>query len=147
MSNMTPKFETFNRRLLQITREIQRLRIKHMKPYGLSGIHLGILIALNRNAALTVKELMDVEIVDKAQISRALKDLLNKNYVAPVPGQAGKYKIQYMLTDTGKSLAVELNELTSQIVGQADVGVNEEEIEVMYKTLDKIYANLSKIDK
>lgn len=147
MENMAPRFETFNKRLVQITREIQRLRIHHMKKYDLSGIHLGCLIALNRNKEMTVKQFMDTEVVDKAQISRALNDLIKKKYVTPVPGQSGKYKIKYMLTGSGMILAGELNQLTSEIVSLAVQDVEEEERDIMYRTLDKIYKNLSSISK
>lgn len=147
MDNMTPRFELFNKRLIQITNEIQRLRITYMKQYGLTGIHLVCIIALDRVESMTVKELMEEDVVDKAQVSRALNDLISKEYVQAVPGQNCKYKKKYMLTEKGKKLAVVINEIATRIVMKADEGVDSNDLMVMYKTLDKIYDNLYSVGR
>ena len=147
MDKMNLKFQLFNKRLLQITNEIQRLRLLYLKQFGLTGIHFVCIVALDGKGELTAKELMEEDVVDKAQVSRALNDLIDKCYVQAVPGQTGVYKKKYALTDKGREMAGKVKQIAADIVLKADEGISEEDIAVMYSTLDRIYSNLYEVGR
>lgn len=138
------RFERFSKTINQISKELKKIKYKHMSKYGLGSIHAMCIISLGETPCQTAAELMNGEEIDKAQMSRVIKDLCEKGYVRPVEGQNRKYRLQYELTETGKEIAAEVRQKAVDIVKFVDDGVSDENIMVMYFTLEKLCSNLIK---
>ncbi|MGN0164990.1 MAG: MarR family winged helix-turn-helix transcriptional regulator [Lachnospiraceae bacterium] len=138
------RFERFSKIINQICKELKKIKYMHMSKYGLGSIHAMCVISLGETPGQTAGELMSGEEIDKAQMSRVIKDLCEKNYIKPVEGQKQKYKIKYELTETGNQIATEVRQKAMDIVKFVDEGIPEENIMVMYFTLERLCNNIIK---
>lgn len=138
------RFERFSKTINQISKELKKIKYKHMSKYGLGSIHAMCIISLGETPCQTAQELMNGEEIDKAQMSRVLKDLCGKGYIRPVEGQNRKYRLRYELTETGREIAAEVRQKAVDIVKFVDVDIDCEDIIVMYKTLENICRNIIK---
>ena len=110
-------------------KSVSKLKAAQMDAFSLSGAHTNCLCRLHEAGSLTQGELTRLEQMDRSQVSRVLRDLAQKGYVAS-DTQAG-YKRRYTLTPAGE----QTNRFVSDAIPDAD-------IEVFYKTLTTITQNL-----
>ena len=86
-----------------------------MEHYGLGGAHVLCLCQLVEHPkGLTKTELVKRCGVDKAQISRVISDILEKNYVSVANPQAS-YRQKYTLTEEGSNIAREIKKIILDI--------------------------------
>lgn len=138
------RFEKFSKTINQISKELKKIKYKHMSKYGLGSIHAMCIISLGETPKQTASELMTGEEIDKAQMSRVIKDLCEKGFVQPAGGQNRKYRIQYELTESGKEIAAEIRQKAVDIVKFVDEGVSEDNLMIMYYTLERLCNNIIK---
>lgn len=136
------RFDKFSKVINQLSKELKKITYMHMSKYGLGSVHIKCILALGETPCQTAGELMNGEEVDKAQISRVIRDLCAKEYIKPADGQQRKYKIQYELTETGKEIVAEIRRKVEDIVRFVDEGVPEENIINMYLTLEQLCGNI-----
>ena len=76
---MFNRFEQFTTAISQINKSVQRIKSTEVNSYGLKANHVMILFQLKKNpAGLTPSQLCENCEVDKAAISRSLKELTGK---------------------------------------------------------------------
>lgn len=138
------RFEKFSKVINQLNKELKKIKYKHMSKYGLGSVHAMCVISLWENPGQTAAELMNGEEVDKAQMSRVIKDLCEKDFIKPVEGQKGKYRLRYRLTANGLEIAEEIRGKVRDIVKFVDEGIAPEDIIIMYNTLDRLCNNIIK---
>lgn len=108
---MENRFDMFTGSILELNRIVQRIKDCEMKKLGLKGAHAMVLYQLGRAPeGLSAVQLTDRCREDKAAISRALSQLINKGLVqktAPAHGRA--YRTPFFLTDAGTRVVEQLN--------------------------------------
>ena len=124
-------------------KSIQRLKAAQMKKYRLSAAHTAFLCRLEEAGGdgLTQGELIALEGMDRAQVSRVLKDLCARQYAAPAQPGSG-YKRRYVLTPAGSAITKEVQGIILEINRFVSGHIPEGDIEVFYRTLSAITRNL-----
>ena len=103
---MFNRFEQFTTAISQINKSVQRIKSTEVNSYGLKANHVMILFQLKKNpAGLTPSQLCENCEVDKAAISRSLKELTGKGFVREAEPDGRKYRIPLVLTASGTDAA------------------------------------------
>ena len=141
------RFEQFNQMLASAAKSLQRIKQKHMEKYGLTSTHTICLRLLFENPdGLTKKEISDNCDVDKAQITRIIKDLLSKGYV--IEDEADKaYNHKFFLTEEGMRITDEINSLVLKVNDYVSGSIPKTDIDSFYDTFDTINKNLHNAEK
>jgi DNA-binding MarR family transcriptional regulator len=118
-----------------------------MEHYGLGSAHVICICLLGEHPkGLTKTELAKRGGVDKAQISRVISDVLEKDYVSVSNPQAS-YRQRYTLTELGATVANEIRKTILDINSFVSESIPKEDIDVFYSTFNTICENLNKAEK
>ncbi|MDO4531849.1 MAG: hypothetical protein Q4C06_07705 [Bacillota bacterium] len=141
------RFELFDGLIASAGKALQRIKSDKMKKYGLGSTHTTCLCKLGRagKAGVTQKELTEQESIDRAQVSRVLRDLEEKALVRTEGGTA--YKKRYHLTEKGKKIFAEINDISLEINQYVSREIPEEEIRIFYQVMERIDCNLKKAER
>lgn len=144
-SNTATRFDRYIALTASSLKDIARLKAAKMEKYGLSVVHTDCLWHLYNagDTGLTQRALTELEQVDRAQISRVLRELLQEGYVTQKEG-GGTYKRSYVLTDTGRTIAAEMNDIILEINRYVSGEIPRDELMIFYRTLQTIARNLSR---
>lgn len=142
------RYELFAGLMGQAAKSIQRIKGEKMRAYRLSAAHTTCLCHLDQaqEEGLTQSQLIALEGTDRAQVSRVLGELRQRGYVA-VLGQEGRYKNRYVLTDSGKEIALEIRDIILDINRFVSDSIPEQDIQIFYRTLRTITQNLERAAK
>lgn len=133
-------FENFTITVLRLNKLVQKIKTFEMQEYGLKTIHVMCGYYLNSHPdGLTAADLTKLTLEDKAAISRALKTLQEKGFVAYNPNH---YNAVIRLTDEGKQFANYISDKATKAVVAGSYDFSEEEREHFYKALNAIADNL-----
>ena len=137
---MIDRFENFVGKISTIYKNIEKIKKNKMKEFGLSGNHVMSLCYLAQHKeGLTASKLCELISVDKAAMSRTLSDLVEKGYVYyPDLGAHKKYRAITVLTEKGKEVAMQIDKIIVDVVGQIGNGLTDEERKIMYYSLDVV---------
>lgn len=138
------RFELFDVSISLVCKSIQKIKSEKMLKYGLKGSHVLFLVQLDKKAdGLTASELSEAGHVDKAQISRVISELMQKGYVIKKSLHSGqKYNVKLMLTDAGKKITAEINEMIADVLECVSGGISGSDLDIFYRTLFTISDNL-----
>ena len=122
---------------------ILRIKAAKMAHYGLSAAHTDCLCDLLAagEMGLTQGELIQKEQVDRAQISRILRELVQKGYAAGSGESA--YNQRYCLTALGRTAAREIEAAIAEVNHFVSGQLAPETLSAFYETLEYIAANLN----
>ena len=136
------RFLHFEAMIGSAAKSIQRLKALRMDAFHLSAAHTSCLTALLRAmpAGLTQTELRRSLGMDRAQISRVLRQLGEKAYVTS--GGAG-YNRVYRLTESGERVSREIDGIVSEVLSFVSGEIPQAEIDAFYRTFAVITAHLS----
>lgn len=139
------RFEAFAGLIIELNRCILRIKDNEMKQFGLKASHTMCLYQLSQHKeGLTATQLTELCSVDKAAISRTLKQLSEKALVhCDIPENKRSYRTVYQLTDEGERLSNAMNERINQALSTGGDGVTDADREVMYKAMGMIRDNLA----
>ena len=126
--------------LIVIHKEMKMKVERYFKPLGIGMGQLYILIAFysNKRQYFSQSELAKVLDVDKGNISRSVSKLLLKNYLEISDSDSKKYK----LSDQGKNLKSEVISNFISLNDEMTFSINENDLNITIRTLQKIYQNL-----
>ena len=117
-----------------------------MAKYGLKGSHTVYLLALLKSPkGLCAQKLCETCGKDKADVSRMMKIMTDKNLVIKEGSHRNNYGGVYLLTDEGKKAAKMVQKKVAIAVEAASANLSEESRAVLYDTLDQISENLKKL--
>ena len=134
-------FERFAQMLSTASKSIFRLKSKCMSKYGLSSTHTLCLRSLYENSeGLTKSEISDKCHIDKAQITRIMGELVEKDYVKSDTSKT--YNCKFFLTEIGVKLTDEINETVDAIVKYVNSEIPKEDIEHFYSVFETINKKL-----
>ena len=137
------RFELFDVSVSLICKSIQKIKSEIMQTYGLKSSHVLFMVQLGkREDGLTASELSKAGHMDKAQISRVVSELTDKGFIIRSAGSGKKYKNRFTLTDSGKSIARDLDSLIDNALEYVSGAIPKADLEVFYRTLFTISDNL-----
>lgn len=130
--------------IAKIDQQMHRASASFMREYGFRGSLSVYLLELLATGGLTHLQMVSVSGRDKADVSRDCAVLKNAGLV--FKDNWNKYRLPVRLTDEGKELAAALNEYMSGIMGKAQEGLNEDELNVLSGALRKVARNLEAVE-
>ena len=141
------RFELFDGLIASAGKTLQRIKTNKMEKYGLGSTHTTCLCKLGKagNIGVTQKELTEQESIDRAQVSRVLRDLEQNGLVKAVGNST--YKRRYCLTEKGKAITAEINEIILEINRYVSEEISAEDIAVFYHVMQVIDSNLKKAEE
>ena len=142
---MFNRFEQFTTAISQINKSVQRIKSTEVNSYGLKANHVMILFQLKKNpAGLTPSQLCENCEVDKAAISRSLKELQNKGFVCEAEAESDgrKYRIPLVLTASGTDAAQHIEKAIQSAVEIGGAGLTDRQRAEFYHSLLLIARNL-----
>lgn len=136
------RLDEFMTLIVGASRCVTKLKSRYMSRYGLGSTHTMCIRKLySSKAGLTRTQISDSCELDKAQVSRIIGELAEKDFVSEGPGSSN-YKRRVVLTAEGKRIAEEINDIVLQINTYVSEEIPDEEIEIFYKVFERIYNNL-----
>lgn len=145
---MLKRFEQFSTVVSGINRYIQKIERDEMVKYGYKGAFAQYLVVLNKYPqGLTLTNLCEICDKDKAAVSRALTELVEKELVFKDIKENKSYKGKYCLTDKGKECAEYVVTKAKMAVSKVGSELSEEQRAVLYSSLEIIAENLKRISQ
>ena len=145
---MISRFEQFSFTISNIYRSIQKIEREEMDRYGLKGVYAQYLIALKRfPQGLTAAMLCEICDLDKAAVSRAVAEMVQKGLVERDASNPSGYRAKLCLTDAGQEAAEYVNRRAQQAVEAAGCDLNDADRRVLYASLESISAHLQVISR
>lgn len=129
----------------KIREKVNKRLITEMERYGIEGIvtsHGDILHALSRRGRMTMAEIAAAIGKDKSTVTSLVEKLVRLGYVTKERDTADTRIIYVALTPEGEGLKPVFDEISKEILDAFYTGVSEEEKEVLFRLLNKIYGNL-----
>lgn len=141
------RFEMFVGMNANAMKSIQRIKAQKMKKYGLSSAHTNCIYRLESagDKGLNQMELVRQEMMDPSQISRVLRELVEKGYVR-LDGESGRYRRRYSLTQLGEETAKEIHEIIDEVREFVSRDIPRADIEVFYRTFKEICESLNRAE-
>ena len=137
---MIQRFQSFVGGISSCYKYIQHIKSIEMEEFGLKGNHVMCLFFLSQHPqGLTATSLCQLCAEDKAAISRTIASLQKDGFIAACDK---KYRALLQLTQKGKQVAQQVNQLIEQWVGFGGSGLSEEDRATFYRVLDIISTNL-----
>lgn len=140
------RFELFDGLIASAGKTLQRIKTNKMEKYGLGSTHTTCLCKLGKvgKDGMTQKELTEQESIDRAQVSRVLRDLEQNGLVEAVGSSA--YKRKYCLTEKGQQITDEINGIILEINRYVSKEIPLEKIAIFYHVMQEIDENLKKAE-
>ncbi len=136
---MIERFENFTYLINKIYRNIQKLKLRTLKKYGLKGSHMMCIYHLGKNdKALSFKELCDICDEDKGLISRNLSYLKKEKYVNEITDENKIYKGKLELSKKGREAYNEIHQVTVEITEKIYLDKEKTSLDTFYKNLEEI---------
>lgn len=133
----TERFLKFFLVLGRLEKKIAHLKSLYMKEAGLNGSDLPILLALADNPdGLRQEQLREITDTDKAQISRTLRGLSQKDMVFKEAGSP--YKSKYFLSEQGKEITASLRKDSEVIFESVHMRLGDESWAEFYAFADRL---------
>ncbi len=144
---MDSRFEEFVGLVSSVGKEVNRIKAREMRRFGLKGTDVMCLYYLEQEpAGHTASELARLIGNDRAAVSRTVAALERAGFVEiDVPTGGTRYRTPIRLTDKGLLTMREANQIIEDVVTRAACGVDESDRAAMYRALGSIRDNLSKI--
>lgn len=141
------RLSQFSGLISSAAKSIQRLKHAKMKQLRLSSAQAAFLCRLAEagEEGLTQGELITLEGMDRAQVSRVLKNLCARQYTAPAQPGSG-YKRHYVLTPKGEEAARELRGAMREIDQLVHGHIPERDAEVFCRILSGIRHGLEQAE-
>jgi DNA-binding MarR family transcriptional regulator len=139
------RFEQFTLSIARLYKLIGEVKTQRMEQFGLKGVHaLCLFQLLGSPQGRTPAELSEAGDIDRAQVSRVLSALTEAGMVRR-DGDPGRYRVRYVLTDSGREIAEEVRELVINIQEYVDHGVDPEDLKAFYRVIGKLTENFEEL--
>ena len=139
---MQDRFVMFTTLIGNISRSIFRMKSELMSEFDLKSSHVSCLYYLHHGMAKSSAELCRVCDEDKANISRAVKELEERGMIVRQRDSRGRRSGRLAITDDGHEIAIFITEQIDNILAVLDGAATDEERRIMYKALSGISTRL-----
>lgn len=135
------RFQRLTLRLSHIQKTIQRIKTLEMDKLGLKGSHAQCISCLIAHPeGLTAGQISAQAGIDKAAVSRTLRDLEAMHYICYADSK--KYRGTLTLTEKGRTMAVFVGQEIQRCVSAGREAISDDELFRFYETLGKLTRNL-----
>ena len=136
------RLDEFMTHVVSASRSVTRLKGKYMAAYGLGSTHTMCIRKLYMSPnGLTLTQISECCELDKAQVSRIINELTEKGCVVKSAARSN-YKRRVALTDEGRRIAEDINDIVLSINNFVSKDFSDEEIAIFYKIFGTICENL-----
>ena len=136
------RLDEFMTLVVGASRSVTKIKSYYMASYGLGSTHTMCIRKLySAPDGSTRTQLSEECELDKAQVSRIINELSEKGYVAEGTG-CSNYKRKIVLTEDGKKIAAEINEIALDINEFVSGDISEKDIQTFYRVFGQICENL-----
>ena len=118
---------------------------KSLKQYDLNCMHFKPIILLNKYDSLSLNELTEKIGIDKANTTRVIQDLLDKNIVYKSDEKTRGYKIK--LTKLGSDIADYMSKEHDKLHDKIFMGFTLEEQDQLFNLIYKYFENIKNIEE
>jgi len=141
------RFEQFSSLISGIYRDIQKLKTKWTEPLGMKAVHIfWVYLLKNHPEGLSASELSRHSQSNRSLVSREIQELMDLGYVyAEQTTSNRKYGQKLRLTPQGKDAADRISEASFQIQNQVNAGISEEDLLILYRTLEILMKNFHRL--
>ena len=140
---MLSKFENFSLGMHEVYSSIHKCESKEMAKYGLKGTYVRYLVAmLLCPDGLTISQLCEVCDQDKAAVSRAVSELVGREFIWRDNPRGNHYRARLKLTERGIALAKEVCGSGESVFEEAVEVLNEEQKAEFFNLMDVISKNM-----
>lgn len=145
---MVDRFERFSFAISEIHRFWHKIASDEMTKLGLKGPHVVYLVAMKRYPdGVTAAELSEMCGRDKSDVSRAIASMEEKGLVVKEGINQNLYRARLKLTSAGEIAAAHISERAGLAVEMGGKGLNNENRQIFYESLELIASNLQAISK
>lgn len=137
------RFETFSMLIAKINRNMRKLKAQEMQQFDLRSSHVQYIYHLYKEKALSLKQLSEICISDKAAVSRGIDELQALGYVKQ--SDRRQYKLFFSLTEAGEEIGEKLSLRVDSVLKATSLGLSDEERRAFYNHLTIISENLQRI--
>lgn len=143
---MENRFTTFTTTISLLQRYVQRIKSAEMSTVGLKGTHVMYLYNLGQQEeGLTASELCRLCGEDKAAISRATNELVEKGYIwVDARREKRAYRTKIHLTEKGIEALSFIEDRVNHVLDAVGEGMTEEKRQEFYQALAIISNNLKR---
>jgi DNA-binding MarR family transcriptional regulator len=117
---------------------------KYLEKYGITTTQWSVLKLLATKNQLTQTQIANELLGDKATVGDVVLRLGEKNYIEKVFDKNDRRAYVVSLTSTAKKMINDIETMANDVTRKALEGLNEADIQVLYKALNQIISNLSK---
>ena len=142
---MEERFRNFTVLITKLYRAIRKIKNEETEEYGLSSPHVSCLYYLYKEHSLTLTELVDICLEDKAILSKAIAHLEKVELIACDSNQKKRYNSYFTLTDKGMTVAQGIATKIDNILDYVSDGVSDADREILYRSLSIISDKLDKL--
>ena len=143
---MITRFEQFSAAISTIYQSMAKIERMEMAKYGLKGPHAQCLLTMSLYPeGITAARLCEVCEKDKAAVSRTVAELESFGMILRVDPDGKRYRTNLILTDKGREVAQNVNDLVHLAVSQASAGYDTKKRETFTRVLNLIASNLQTI--
>lgn len=143
---MVDRFQRFSLSLFEISRCWHKLAAEEMSKYGLKGPYAIYLAVLQHHPdGLTAARLCELCGRDKADVSRCLSDMLEKNLISREAGNS--YRAKVFLTELGLEAAEHVRRRATLAVELAGKDISDQDRAIFYGALSSITENLHSLSQ
>lgn len=144
------RFGKFTLLIDGIYKNIHKIKLDTAPDLGIKSVHVFWIYLLHKHPeGLTATELAAHSEIDRSLVSRELQKLCADGYIMSMGGTGKRrnYNSRLVLTEKGIELAGHIRRKAMEVQASADEGISEEELEIFYTILEKLYENFVKITK
>lgn len=124
-------------------KRMRKVQDDMLSKYQLTHFHAWYLANLHRYGEMNMTDLTNKIGVDKANTTRAVKDLMSKGYIEKVGNSERKYNIK--LTDKGSIIAQTFKDHIDKKMKNSFKYFTEEEKKIFFKLLNKLFMGVNDV--
>lgn len=139
----TIRFLVFSQSLNRIVKDIKRLEKNYMSEHGLRSVHMGCLLCIKHSEkGMTITQLAKANKIDKALISRVVKELIGDGFLTTKSADK-TYNKKYVLTEKSENITSQIETIITNHMARARAGVSEDDLNTFYEVLATLEHNIS----
>jgi DNA-binding MarR family transcriptional regulator len=139
-------FDLFSPELVRLAKKLHEMKNQKLTQHDIKVTNARCLcrIAASGEEGMSATQLSQMCDIDKAQISRCMLELIERQYVYRGEEEGKCYKQKYHLTEAGKRITDDLMASALEIRCVLGEGISDEEMMTFGDVLDRICANFTK---
>ena len=140
---MLTGFEQLSIGVHELYLTMHRVETKQMEKYGLRGAYVKYLVALlHTPEGLTISQLCEICDQDKAAVSRAVSELVGREFIWRDNPRKNHYRAKLNLSERGCELAKEVCNSAKDAFDEAVAGLTQEQKDNLYELMFAVSDNL-----